>query len=216
MVNVFETLDSSGIRGAAGGEREMMPVGIPAWNTEGVIPPIPVGDPFSRIRSPYVVPLDEVMVRFGMTSERRMLLTGLLRYRSALHAVGLIQGFQWLDGSFLEDVERMASRQPNDIDVVTFYHLPPGATQASIAQRIGGLFPQSSADLRAIKQAFHVDAYGQCLDVQAERIVGSSTYWYSMWSHRRNGVWKGYVQVDLAPAEDAAAGRVLASLGVQP
>jgi hypothetical protein len=154
----------------------MMPMGIPAWNAEGVLPPIAVADPTSPLRSPYVVPLTEVVLRFGMSPVRRVLLEGLMRYRAELHAVGLIQGFQWLDGSFLEDVEQLASRPPNDIDVVTFYHLPPDATQASIAQQVGGLFPRNMDDLQRIKQVVHVDAYAQCLDVQPARIIRSSTY----------------------------------------
>lgn len=36
--------------------------------------------------------------------------------------------------------------------------------------------------------------------------------WYSVWSHRRSQLWKGFVQVDLAPAEDAAAAATLASV----
>lgn len=37
------------------------------------------------------------------------MLDGLLRKRAALHAAGLIQGFQWLDGSFLEHVENISA-----------------------------------------------------------------------------------------------------------
>lgn len=105
-------------------------MGIPAWNAQGVLPPVGVADPTSTIRSPYVVPLIEVVHRFGTTVERRTILGGLMRYRAALHAIGLVQGFQWLDGSFLEDVEGLESRPPNDIDVVTFFRLLPGETEA--------------------------------------------------------------------------------------
>lgn len=34
---------------------------------------------------------------------------------------------------------------------------------------------------------------------------GFSAYWYSLWSHRRNGQWKGYLQIDLLPTDDATA-----------
>ncbi|RKW41698.1 MAG: hypothetical protein D8H96_09315, partial [Lautropia sp.] len=30
-------------------------------------------------------------------------------------------------------------------------------------------------------------------------------YWYSMWSHRRDGSWKGFLQLDLHQARDADA-----------
>ena len=190
----------------------MMPMSIPARNSKGVIPPIGTADPTSPLRSPYVVPLTEVVHRFGTSLARLTILEGLLRYRVALHAAGLIQGFQWLNGSFLEDVESRESRPPNDIDVVTFFRLPPGATEASIIQRAPVLFPRDRAARLIFKQQYHVDAYLEHLSARPERVVRRSTYWYSMWSHRRNGDWKGYLQVNLVPAEDAAASSLLVSL----
>ena len=35
-----------------------------------------------------------------------------------------------------------------------------------------------------------------------------------VWSHRRNQLWKGFVQVDLAPAEDPVAAAMLASFTI--
>jgi hypothetical protein len=192
---------------------------IPAWNSRGVLPPIGVADPTSAIRSPYVVPLSEVVQRFGTTLERRTILNGLLRYRAALHAVGLVQGFQWLNGSFLEDIESLEGRPPNDIDVVTFFRLMPGETEDAVVQRALDLFPDTASAQRALKQRFHVDAYMETLDAPPEELIRQCTYWYSMWSHRRNFTWKGYLQVDLAPLEDAAVSGLLASLtaaGAQP
>ena len=182
----------------------MMSSGIPIWNMHGVLPPLDDADPTSAIRSPYLVLLDEVVLRFGSTLERQAILDGILRYRAELHAVGLVQGFQWLDGSFLENVESQESRPPNDIDVVTFFRLPDGLTQATLAQRAPGLF-----DNILVSQRFGVDGHLQCLDVPSERIVAQAAYWYSMWSHRRDGTWKGYVQVDLSPSEDDLARRSL-------
>ena len=37
------------------------------------------------------------------------------------------------------------------------------------------------------------------------------SYWYSMWSHRRDGVWKGFIQVSLDPTEDILALQTLAA-----
>lgn len=113
----------------------MMPIGIPEWNEHGVLPPVGDADPTSRIRSPYRVSLSEVVLRFGTTEERRAILDGLLRYRAALHAIGLVQSFQWLDGSFLESIEQLESRPPNDVDVVTFIRLPPQLSQAALMQQ---------------------------------------------------------------------------------
>jgi hypothetical protein len=75
-------------------------VAIPGWTPDGVLPPINAGQPVSIERSPYVVSLTDYVLRFGDTPDRRAVLSGFLGYRAALHSVGLISGFQWLDGSF--------------------------------------------------------------------------------------------------------------------
>jgi hypothetical protein len=175
--------------------------GIPTWNAIGIIPPNDVMQPTVGERSPYQASLKDFVLRFGRTDARRTLLTGLLRYREGLHSVGLTEGFQWLDGSFLEDIEAREARAPNDIDVVTFYHLPNGKSQSDVAEQDPALFRGG----RALKSAYHVDAYLVDLGGSAEYIVERSRYWYSMWSHRRDGVWKGYLQINLDPAEDTAA-----------
>ncbi len=61
-------------------------------------------------------------------------------------------------------------------------------------------------DSRHAKSTYHVDAYFVELDARSpEVLVNRSVYWYSIWSHRRDGLWKGFLQVDLAPAADALA-----------
>ena len=197
----------------------MTTVAIPDWNAQGVIPPINSLQPTMADRSPYTVSLTDVVLRFGLSAERRTVLGGFLRYRAAPHTAGLVQGFQWLDGSFLEHVELLESRPPNDIDVVTFYKLPTGKTQLDLQVEAPDIFPNSRASQQTMKASFHVDAYAVHLGMVSERLIQQCTYWYSMWSHRRNQIWKGYVQVDLAPIEDTAAQAALANLGnpgVQP
>jgi len=193
----------------------MTTVAIPEWNAQGVIPPINILQPTLADRSPYTVSLTDVVLRFGLSAERRTVLGGFLRYRAALHAAGLVQGFQWLDGSFLEQVELLESRSPNDIDVVTFYKLPAGKTQLDLQAQAPDIFPNSRVLQQTLKANYHVDAYTVHLGMVSERLVERGTYWYSMWSHRRNQIWKGYVQVDLAPTEDATAQAALVNLGNQ-
>ncbi|MBT9561254.1 MAG: hypothetical protein IV100_34995 [Myxococcales bacterium] len=130
-----------------------------------------------------------------------------MRYRAALHESGVVQGFQWLDGSFLEHVEVLEGRAPNDLDVVTFYRLPAGVSQMQLATKLPALVDHDS-----VKGTFRVDGYLVHLGMDAERLTRQSAYWYSVWSHRRNQLWKGFVQVDLAPTEDTAAAATLASL----
>jgi hypothetical protein len=185
----------------------MSPVAIPAWTADGVLPPINASQPVSPERSPYGVSLTDYVLRFSDTPERRSVLDGFLRYRAVLHGAGVVQGFQWLDGSFLEHVELTEGRAPNDVDVVTFYHLPAGVSQAQLAARLAALLDHDS-----VKAAFRVDGYLVHLGMDAERLTRQSAYWYSVWSHRRNQLWKGFVQVDLASSEDTVAMATLASL----
>lgn len=174
---------------------------IPDWTPHGVIPPINPLSPVTVDRSPYVVSLTDLIIRFSTSPERCRILEGLLRYRETLHGVGLIRGFQWLDGSFLENIEMLESRTPQDIDVVTFYHLPAGVTQRDLFTTAPTLF-----DPAQTKGLFHVDGYIlELKGANPENLVEQSTYWYSMWSHRRDYQWKGFVQIDLAPVEDMAA-----------
>lgn len=179
----------------------MTTVRIPDWNPQGVLPPIDSVDPTSEERSPYAVSLTDLVVHFGTTKERQTILQGLLGFRAALHAAGLDNGFQWVDGSFLEDIEKIENRAPADMDVVTFFYLPPGQTQRSFASAHTDLF-----DHEDTKTRFHVDAYFVPLDDNTPaHLVERSAYWYSLWSHRRNGQWKGYLQIDLLPTDDATA-----------
>lgn len=193
----------------------MRVMAIPSWTPAGVLPPNNPAAPASPERSPYSVALTDLILRFNASPDRQAILTGLLDFRRALHEIGLVSGFQWLDGSFLEDVEATESRAPRDIDVVTFYALPEGQTQAGLLQQAASLF-----DPRSTKRTYHVDAYSVQLDGDSpEWLVRQSAYWYSVWSHRRDGLWKGYLEVDLNPASDERAREYCsrnAGLGGQP
>jgi hypothetical protein len=183
----------------------MNTVSLPSWNALGLIPAIDEHQPASPERSPYTVYLTDFVLRFGQTQPRLVVLDGFLKYRAALHSAGLVSGFQWLDGSFLENVEILEARAPNDIDVVTFFDLPAGKSQMYIQQQFPDLFPSSRIAHQKLKDTYCVDAYYEDLGKPPSRLVRQSSYWYSMWSHRRNQAWKGYLQIDLAPNDDSSA-----------
>lgn len=182
---------------------------IPAWTMASILPPVRPGHAgHSPDRSPYIVPLWEVVEQFTATPERMAILHGLLDYRAALHEAGLVSGFQWLDGSFMEDVEVRESRPPEDVDVVTYFHLPDGETQLSLFAKVGNLLSNAH-----VKTIYSVDAYPFVLgEPSTARHVKQISYWYSMWSHRRDGMWKGFIQVDLDPQEDLAAAQILSAV----
>ena len=172
---------------------------IPDWTMSGLIPPIRPGRPgYHPDRSPYRVGLDAFIKKFSTSPERVNILRGLLNYRAELHAVGIVDGFQWLDGSFLECIEDREDRPPRDIDVVTFFNLPSGQTQSSMLPAI-----QHLIDRTASKAQFSVDGFAVVLGTPLNGTsVQQTCYWYSMWSHDRDRNWKGFAQVDLNPDVD--------------
>lgn len=176
----------------------MSTVAIPAWNALGLLPPIDAELPTSSSRSPFPVSLIDVVMRFSTTPERKAILKGFLSYRAELHRLGLADGFQWIDGSFLEDVETIEHRAPRDVDVVSFFCTP---ADLNVSNEDTRLFDQAVA-----KDRFKIDAYFVELDqITPRELALWSAYWYSMWSHRRTQAWKGFLQIELAPTEDAAA-----------
>jgi hypothetical protein len=83
-----------------------------------------------------------------------------------------------------------------------------GLNQKMLLQQHPTMFDHSQ-----IKAQYNVDAYfvelGNPLDKESVRTV---SYWYSMWSHRRNGIWKGFVRIDLDANKDADARTLLQEL----
>ncbi len=127
--------------------------------------------------------------RFANSPKRIRILRGLLSYRAELEARGISTGFQWLDGSFMEHKEVLQGAAPNDVDVVTFFPIPLAIDENTFAAQIADLF-----DPENTKQKYQVDAYPYVLGRElAATDVKQISYWYSMWSHRRNGLWKGFV-----------------------
>lgn len=186
----------------------MMKTAIPDWDGRGVLPPF-LNSPIEADGiSPFLVSLVGIVERFGTSKERLTILDGMLRYRAELHAIGLVQGFQWVDGSFMENIELLNQRSPRDVDVVSFFHLPDGTTQAEILAGHRHLFSRNET-----KKAFMVDAFPIVLTNMAqEALIERSVYWYSLWGHRRDKSWKGFLQIDMAPTEDADAATLLKQL----
>lgn len=182
---------------------------IPDWNISAVLPPIrPGAAGHSPDRSPYRASFSEVVEKFAKSSPRIEILRGLLKYRAELRSRGISSGFQWLDGSFMENKEILVSEAPKDVDVVTFFHLPNGLDEATFSPLVADLF-----DVDNTKKFYHVDAYPCVLGSSMEETnITTISYWYSMWSHRRNGLWKGFVQVDISEDQDNIAIALIAQV----
>ncbi|WP_256580875.1 MULTISPECIES: hypothetical protein [unclassified Pseudomonas] len=177
---------------------------IPQWNHQGIIPPIDENDPTALERAPYPVTVEQIVERFSTTIERCEILEGFLSHRAEMHRLGVVSGFQWLNGSFMEHVELLEGRAPNDMDVVTFADIRPEVEAALAPEDIKAL-----TDNPWIKKTYKVDFYLLPLSEPAEFLVEMSAYWYSMWSHRRSQQWKGFLSVRLEPDHDDGARRLL-------
>ena len=184
------------------------------WTVDGFLPGNDPADSVSVKRSPYLLSLPDFVYRFGQSVERRELLNGLLRYRALLQRAGLGAGFQWVNGSFVEDVERIRGRPPADIDVVNFIYLPSGVSEMDFYRSNESIF-----DRDYIKQHFSVDGYSVAMDLSRPESVRfairNSVYWYSVWSHTRDRQWKGYVELDLSAASDSEAWQVIEGLSAE-
>ena len=86
------------------------------WNIQGVIPPIAIGEEgHSPKRSPYPISINEFVQNFAFSTERIEILIGFLAYRRAIYLSGIEAGFQWVNGSFVENIESIAERRPSQI-----------------------------------------------------------------------------------------------------
>ena len=170
------------------------------WNPQGHISLIYVSEPTDSKRSPYKISLLEFYKRFSTSDDRRKILDGFVAYRQKLHSLGFIEGFQWVDGSFLELIEKKENRSPRDIDVVTFIEDYPTDIQEKLAY-IQAEFPNLIQPLS--KQLFMCDAYIVMIpELTPKDLIASTAYWYGLWSHTREMHWKGFVEINLDPAED--------------
>ena len=181
------------------------------WTVDGFLPGNDPADAVSPKRSPYSLSLPDFVYRFGQSVERRSLLSDFLRYRALLQQAGLVAGIQWVNGSFVEEVERVRGRPPADVDVVSFVYLPTGVSESALHQSHGDLF-----DWDYVRREFSVDGYIVPMDLSDPNTVlyaiRNAVYWYSVWSHTRDHRWKGYIELDLSPLRDYEAWQVVRGL----
>lgn len=172
------------------------------WNIHGVISPIIDGE-ISPHRSPYEIGILEFVQTFSFSSERIAILRNFLLYRSFMYEVGVKSGFQWVNGSFSENVEVLRQRPPNDVDVVTFIDELNNLTDSF----------ELLGDNAYIKNKYQVDSYLVDLNDSPDELVKLTAYWYSLWSHQRDTlIWKGFFQIALSQDEDLKATQYLDSL----
>lgn len=153
---------------------------IPEFNHSFVLPPF-VGEQLGHAQgSPYPVTALELVQRFAISTERCVILSGLMDYRAALRRLGFVQGFQWLDGSFVENIEAHQNRAPNDVDVVTFAYAPDGLSSADVQTLMN-----ANKDLfvkECCQEKFRCDPMMINLGKPPEKLIQDVRYWYGLFS----------------------------------
>lgn len=153
--------------------------------------------------SPYRASCVEVVQALGTSHKRLTILHRWFDHREATRALGMVSGFQWLDGSFLEE------KVPSDLDLVTFVTLPP-----TIVQQGPAFFQanQHLMDRAQVKSAYSLDLFWVDLGMSGQSIVTLTRYLLGLFSHRRgDDLWKGMLEVDLADGTEPAAVALVAA-----
>lgn len=184
---------------------------LPSFDLRGLLPPFVGADAATHDRSPYWVSMPELAAAFGTTPHRQQLLRNLIAYRALLAQEGYVGGIQFIDGSFVENVEAFANRNPSDIDVFSILSAPPRYLTDPAAWQATGLpfWNAEVANRDLNKQRFSLDTYAVLFEeIQAEPMIyiNQIIYWYGLFSHQRDTfAWKGFAGLALDPAADQAA-----------
>lgn len=164
---------------------------IPDFDHNDVIPPH-TGNPIALNNSPYRCTSLELCEKFSTSPQRIELLKGLLEFRAQLTKLDVIVGFQYLDGSFLENIEVSEGRPPNDVDIVTFFRDIDIPRQQVLMK----IFPEF-VDVKQCKAKYKLDHYPVDYGYHPDTTVESVKYWLQLFSHNRKGVWKGMLRLEL-------------------
>lgn len=178
---------------------------IPAFDHNLVLPPH-LGDPTSfGDLSPFACTTSDLCDRFNTSPERKIILSGFLAFREKLQSLGVTKGFQWIDGSFLEDVEKRELRPPKDLDVVTVFFGYDASFQITIAAK----FPEFK-DRALSKANYSIDHFPFDATHNPIVTIEMTRYWMQLFSHNRDSVWKGMLRIELnTPVNDGIAKKSL-------
>ncbi|MCC5941014.1 MAG: hypothetical protein JJU37_05680 [Balneolaceae bacterium] len=181
---------------------------IPDFDHNHVLPPH-LGNPTDKSHlSPYECSILELCHKFSTSKERINILKGLVRFRLKLNDFNIQYGFQWIDGSFIENIEISESRSPRDIDVVTFFAGLNDSDQSSIISS----FPEFMHP-ELCKKSFSVDHYPVDYSFKPDFTVEATRYWLQLFTHSRTNIWKGILRLPLnTSVEDQHAIEFLNSL----
>jgi len=173
---------------------------IPGFNNQGVLPPYDGDTACMDNSSPYLATTLELCQKFGTTADRRKILRGFLKFRGLLNSLQIREGFQWVDGRFMEkDPDRGSG--PDCIQVVTFCKDSPLMDDSKFDE----LSEPLRADNTEIRKLYRVDPLLVSLDWPLEEIIANTRFYSSLMSHQQEtGIWKGMLEIKLATSNEDA------------
>lgn len=182
---------------------------LPYFMPNGLLPPFVGDDPAVIERSPYFVTMPDLVKVLGTSPYRRELLYNLIQYRAIIASGGYITGVQFIDGSFVENVEMIRGRPPSDIDVFSFLQLPECYKSDHQLWATQGLrfWSEEIMNQKLNRERFKLDAYANLVEeFDFQGLMGAIIYWYSLFSHQRDTfAWKGFLAIHLDVRQDAEA-----------
>lgn len=187
---------------------------IPSFGLGDVLPPFLGDDVVGAFlpRSPYLATMSEFVTRFATSPERAAILRGFKGYRDAIRDIGFMQGFQWIDGSFVEACETVKGRPPGDVDVISIIHRPTAHAASDPWAAFVDVHGDTLLDSQYCKATYSCDAYFIDLDIPPYLVAQQTAYWFGLFSHQRDTFrWKGLVQLDIQ-SDDEAAMELLAEI----
>jgi hypothetical protein len=175
---------------------------IPNFAPNGTLPPFIDGSPTDPAkRSPFGATMYQLIDRFCTTSHRAILLKGLNAYRKHLFEGGFVTGYQWIDGSFVEDVENTRGRPPGDIDVVTLFNRPLKYQHDATSwfSAYSSVLHAKYFETRNMKPVYKCDTFAIDLDAGHISLVRDTMYWGGLFTDiRGSSEKKGIVSIPLA------------------
>lgn len=183
---------------------------IPDFDHNNVLPPFINGRPgILTNHSPYICTIQEFCEKFATTEVRIELLTKFVEFRLKVHESEITSGFQWVDGSFLEDKEKALNKDPNDIDVATFFQVSSPNTEDKIKNEFPEFINRGLA-----KDNYMLDnLLIHITPLAPYDLIRNTNFISKLFSYSRRGVHKGMVEIHLnTPTNDKAALEYLKSV----
>jgi len=171
---------------------------IPAFDHNSVLPPH-LGDPREMHHlSPYTCTIIDIVNRFATSKARVDILTSFINFRNKIRNAGVAKNaFQWIDGSFVEDIESLEARDPRDIDVLTVYF----GYDPLFIHNVVTVLPEFR-DPQLSKDNFSVDHYPLDISNHPYDTYLYVKYWTMLFTHNSAGIWKGILQIELDTQTD--------------